>query len=499
MKKQKMSIHAQLTPEAQRAIENQKRNTTITSIVIAILSLALLSLVLAFCWIYLPSPYVASPGFTYVKHETPEVIVIPEHVATFTKPSPPSSTAGSRLLLAETRSSLSFPQTDSLENENTHIGNGDMGDGNWNGNGDGSPAGEFTPITGGLKKRCSKQERESLIAEAGGDVKIDEHVVRALRFLKGSQAADGGWGTQHRSAMTALALLSYLGHCETPESEEFGDSCLRAITFLIDQGLKNNGRLSSSQNEHHAPYEEAIATYALAEAYSFCRNMSIPHLQETVQKAGQFLIDNQHKSGGWDYGYAGDNQRGGDLSITGWHMQALHACTHTEIDFKNIRTCLNKGVRYIESLQDSSGGFGYTNTAAAGSAPWHTLTGTGMLCLQMNGKSEGRHVSKGARYALKSAPFSYASADCDLYAHYYLALAMFQCGGEEWKSYQSRLLPQLMEKQSPDGSWPLPGAGQKVLSPGALFAENSSTAMHYRTCLAALTMEVYYRYLKITK
>ena len=119
-----------------------------------------------------------------------------------------------------------------------------------------------------------------------------------------------------------------------------------------------------------------------------------------------------------------------------------------------------------------------------------------MLCLQMNDKPSSAAVRKAARYVLKSAPFSYDSADCDLYAHYYLALAMFQRGGEEWKNYQSRLIPALMQRQQADGSWPVPGGGQAVRSPGALFAQQSATAMHYRTCLATLSLEVYYRYLK---
>jgi len=119
-----------------------------------------------------------------------------------------------------------------------------------------------------------------------------------------------------------------------------------------------------------------------------------------------------------------------------------------------------------------------------------------MLCLQMNGNANSTPVRKGARYALKSAPFSYESADCDLYAHYYLALAMFQRGGKEWQTYQARIIPALMQHQKADGSWPRPGGGQAVRSPGALFAQESTTALHYRTCLATLTMEVYYRYLK---
>ncbi len=489
-----MSIHALPSAEALQALENQKRHSTITSIVIAFLSLSLVALLLAF--IFLPKPPDTFVEFTgYVDDRKIVEPIDQPKIQLRTKPaSRPSGQA--RTLLAETTSDLALPPVPVSTTESDRVGVGGYGDSGYDGGGNDQGEGLFAPMHGGLKNRCSKSERLSLIKEADGDPKLDEHVVNALRFLKSTQAADGGWGTQHRSAMTALALLAYLGHCETPESEEFGESCLAAMVYLINQAKKQNGRLSGTRDTHQMPYEEAIATYALAEAYGMCRNMQIPDLRETVQAAGQFLIDNQHASGGWDYGYEESSARGGDLSITGWHVQALHACAATKLDFKNRETCLRKAVRYIETLQDREGGFGYTGTNVAGQAPWHTLTGTGMLCLQMNDKPSSAAVRKAARYVLKSAPFSYDSADCDLYAHYYLALAMFQRGGEEWKNYQSRLIPALMQRQQADGSWPVPGGGQAVRSPGALFAQQSATAMHYRTCLATLSLEVYYRYLK---
>jgi hypothetical protein len=43
--------------------------------------------------------------------------------------------------------------------------------------------------------------------------------------------------------MTGLALLAYLGHCETPLSEKYGDTVLRGLTYLINIGMSNNGKL----------------------------------------------------------------------------------------------------------------------------------------------------------------------------------------------------------------------------------------------------------------
>ena len=149
--------------------------------------------------------------------------------------------------------------------------------------------------------------------------------------------------------MTGLALLAYLGHCETPSSEEFGEVVQNAIIYLIQISQKQDGKLASNLTDKAWCYEHAIATYALAEAYTLCSEfkIAIPKLQATVLAAGNHIIENQHDSGGWDYSYDTSSTRGGDTSITCWHMQALKACKTTGLKFKNLTTSANKGIAYI--------------------------------------------------------------------------------------------------------------------------------------------------------
>jgi hypothetical protein len=373
----------------------------------------------------------------------------------------------------------------------------DFGDSGMEGDGNG----QWTPIPASLRKRCTPQDRLAQLEAGGGTPEIEEHVTRALRFLKQTQAPDGGWGNDHRAAMTGLSLLAYLGRCETPLSEEFGDSCLKAMVFLIDRAAKQDGRFPDPAAGRHGPYEQAIATYALAEAHTMCRALAIniPNLAETVQRSGQMLIDRQHESGGWDYDYEEDSSRGGDLSITAWHIQALKACKLSGIDFRNLTRCLKSSLDYVEARQAADGSFGYTGTTPAGELPRPSLTGAGMLCLQMGGRESSPAVRRGARHALENSPFTWDGPDCDLYAHYYLAQAMFQRGGKDWATYQPRIRDSLTARQSPDGSWPKPGGGGKVHAVGALFTGNSPTGIHYRTTLATLMLEVYYRYLPTTR
>ena len=41
--------------------------------------------------------------------------------------------------------------------------------------------------------------------------------MKSLRWMKQTQNKDGSWGNR-KVAYTGLALLAYLGHCETPRN-----------------------------------------------------------------------------------------------------------------------------------------------------------------------------------------------------------------------------------------------------------------------------------------
>ena len=80
------------------------------------------------------------------------------------------------------------------------------------------------------------------ITENGGTPQCEEAVVKSLKWLQKQQNKDGSWGgtpQNSKCAMTGLALLYYLAHCETPLSEDFGETVLKGISFLVDQGVKN--------------------------------------------------------------------------------------------------------------------------------------------------------------------------------------------------------------------------------------------------------------------
>ena len=81
-----------------------------------------------------------------------------------------------------------------------------------------------------------------------------------------------------------------------------------------------------------------------------------------------------------------------------------------------------------------------------------------------------------------------------MYAWYYISQTKFHKGGATWTAWNNQFAPQFIRNQSPDGHWDSPGLGLKE---GVSVREN----MHpvYATTLAALTLQVYYRFLPTYK
>ncbi|MCP5532885.1 MAG: terpene cyclase/mutase family protein [Akkermansiaceae bacterium] len=492
-----MSLHAELSPEALERLHKQRRNSTISSIVIAALVITLICLVLGF--FLLPALTKETPTIvTYQSNidDSKELETKKVQTNVQRKPSSPSSSMA-KVITAAAVSDVSIPVPEvDVPIPSMEFGDGDDFGSGW-GNGDGEGGG-FATIPPSMKKRCSREDRLARLQEMGGTPECEDAVLKALRWLKSTQASDGSWGGgSNNCAMTGLALLAYLGHCETPLSEEFGDSCLRAITYLVNVGMKNNGKLSTNPSNKSWPYEHGIATYALGEASTFCKqgNIPVPNLFETTTKAAQFIVDNQHKkSGGWDYSYAVDGDRGGDLSVAAWQIQALKASSHSGLDIKRLSNSMSKAAGYVDSLRCRDGGFGYSRANEHPHAEgYRTMTGGGVLSLQMLDKGSLSSARGGAKYIEDNGKFDYDTIYCDLYGAYYEVQAMMNRGGAQWKLYNKRFRDEILQNQNEDGSWKSPnnGKGQGVRAVAAAWMTNT----HYRTCLCTLMLEVYYRFL----
>lgn len=495
-----MSLHAQLSPEAQARLQAQQRNSTITSIIISILVVLLIGIVLLY--LLLPPIDNFTPEIVSYQAGADDKDKVTKREMTRAverKPSAPSSSMA-KVIAANTTSPTAVPVPEvDVPDPSTDFGNGDdFGDGWGNGSGDGG--GGFGNIPQALRKRCSKEDRMDRLTKNGGNEQCEVAVEKALQWLKKTQNADGSWCNQNKVAMTGFAILAFLGRCETPNSEEYGDAVTRGIVYLVNISMKNGGKLADDVKDKHWCYDHGIATYALGEAATFCIKLgiNIPKLKEATKMSGDWILEHQHQSGSWDYNYDMSGNRGGDTSIALWQIQALKACKHTGLwEEKAFKGVIRKALDHLSKMQNANGGVGYASPTAHGDVGF-TMTGGGMLAHQMWGKGHAGLVRKGARYIKKNAKLDYNTEFADLYRHYYHAQAMINRGGGDWEFYNKLFRDQLLKNQNADGTWKNVGGGAKVKAVAPAFQGGSRMATHYRTCLATFMLEVYYRFLPAT-
>ena len=357
----------------------------------------------------------------------------------------------------------------------------------------------FVSLPPSMRSRCAPQERLKKLAETGGSPECERVVSNSLEWLKQKQNPDGSWPGPNKAAMTGLALLCYLGRCETPESPFYGDTVLKGINYLVELSKKNEwGYIDEDPKSQPSTYAHGIATYALGEMYTLARlgSKELPGMKDAFVKGVELIIKNQNARGSWSYGgveqgspYAYYKEsKGEDLSLAGWQFQALKAAKNSGLKIDGLHSALDKMTDYVISKQTKDGGFGVANRDAHYNQ-W-SLTGVGSLALQTASKGKTKSIKDAVEFLhkfLEAEPLDW-NKNCNLYCWYYYTQTFFQMGGEEWKFYNQQFLPQILASQNPDGSW----------KPGrANWPSGDAKDPVYRQCLCTLQLEVYYRYLKV--
>ena len=344
--------------------------------------------------------------------------------------------------------------------------------------------------------RSSAGRRQTLGPGAGqGDARTEASVLKALRWLKHVQRADGSWAGPSPTAMTGLAVLTYLAHGETPSSCEFGTTVGRALDYLIASQCEEKG-VTRFRGSDGNEYAFLIATYALCEAYGMTRN---PNAGEAAKKGLARIIAGQSPTGGWDYKLNRASTRD-DLSFGGWALQALKAGKMAGLRVDGLDDCVKKSVRYLKTRAFRKGGFGY----CAGGAPTG-LTATGCLALQLLGAAREKEVRSALDFMRAWQPVweNHPGGKNAQYYSYYATQCKYQAGMRKdatpadrtsWKKWNAEMkaaYPKAMT-ELPER---IPDSEGRPCAMGYWQNRDAYDAPVMGTCLCALQLMVYYRYL----
>ena len=353
-------------------------------------------------------------------------------------------------------------------------------------------------------------------SQGGGDPHTEATVMKVLWWLKAHQNTDGSWGSANKVANTALAVLTYLAHGEypgnrlSPYTRDFGPTVQSALDYLIGSIYVGKDNLPHFQGTDGNEYSFLIGTYALCEAYGMTKN---PNCKEAAHQCLYRIVENQSSTGGWDYKLNKNSTRD-DLSFAGWAIQALKAGKMAGLHPEGLQTAINKAVNCLKKRSYSkSGGFTYTPTPSNNGGNTG-LAGVGTLAMQLL----GRGSEPEAQNALEVMRDWKPSFDPDglsakkpggspQYYCYYATQCKYQAGMKAGALKQDEITWQqwnlAMKKLYPASIIDLPERVQdytgKEHKQG--YYENKdahSTRPYMDTCLAALQLMVYYRYLPTT-
>ncbi len=316
--------------------------------------------------------------------------------------------------------------------------------------------------------------RTNILKQIPRGAETERSVTNSLQWLKNHQQPDGSWTGQDPAAMTGLALLAYLAHGETPASPDYGASVKRALEYLL-------AKQDSSGYFSRDVYAHAIATYAMAEAVTLTRIMS---LRNAMDRGIAIIINGQQSSGGFDYRY--DKGPRFDTSVSGWQIQALKAASIAGSNQPGLKDAIQNSIRFLQTLAFARDGSGFVycgeiTTPPPTGAKW-TMTGVGTLSLQLLGAGTAPQTRQGLKL-LTDIPFEWPrDAKPSVYGFYYLTQAKFQSGNTAaWTLWNRQMQQALLRAQHPDGHWE-----------GGDYDKGSHV---YTTALCTLMLEVYYRYL----
>jgi hypothetical protein len=369
------------------------------------------------------------------------------------------------------------------------------------------------PMTAGVLGGRGDAARGGLVVAAGGSPGSERAVAAALVWLAEHQLADGGWSFNHtqassckgqcrnaggaadaRNAATAMALLPFLGAGQTHKSGKYTDTVERGLNYLLShmkdgpegvprvwdrrhkgQKLKDKARGSTFFESTGRMYAHGLASIAMCEAYAMTHDKD---LRDPAQEAIDFICFAQDpQGGGWRY----RPQERGDTSMVGWQLMALKSGNMAYLTVPEAT--MAKAMKYLDQVQTSDGAnYGYQGPEAR-----EATTAIGLLCrMYLGWKKDHPGLLKGVEWLSARGP----SQD-NMYYNYYATQVMRHWEGEPWRRWNLVMREQLIDTQAKTGhetgSWFMPGSDHGTGPGGRL----------YFTALAAMTLEIYYRFLPL--
>jgi hypothetical protein len=330
-----------------------------------------------------------------------------------------------------------------------------------------------------------------------------------------------------------MALMTFLGAGHSHVEGRYKQTVAKGLRFLLAT-LKQQDRIGSWHEAvgNATNYSHGMACLAVCEAYAMARDhkpretkprspsemteeerrqtdedrrraaeekkrgkrpvveVPLAQLRAAAQSSLNYIMQNQHSAGGWRY----NTGQPGDTSVVGWMIMALKS-GHMASLTVNARTVVSTS-KFLDSVKHDDYGsiYHYLPEKNRPLEACKATTAIGLLCrMYMGWERNSPGILQGVQQLGAWGPdLSADGRAANMYYNYYATQVMFHYGGEPWKKWNNSLRDRLVAAQAKEGhargSWHFNGDHG-----------TSAGGRLYSTTLAAMTLEVYYRYMPIYK
>ena len=281
---------------------------------------------------------------------------------------------------------------------------------------------------------------------------VDVAIERGLKYLASVQRENGSFPRRYgeTGAISALAGMAFLAKGYTPGSEKYGENINRSVDYILSCVNPTNGYFGVKL-PNQGMYVHAICTLFLTEVSGMVDPVRQARIDEVVPKSIKLILDAQNigkdvrDKGGWRYT---PTSRDSDMSCSGWVLMALRSSRLN--GGKVPGDAIERAVEYVKrQYNEAEGSFHYQGRSGQYAL---TLTGAGILCLELCGRHNDPTAIKAARY-LRSAFRRLPNEGNRCYGMYYTSQGLFQMGGEDWLQFEDWMYRTWIPRQHSDGSW----------------------------------------------
>lgn len=293
----------------------------------------------------------------------------------------------------------------------------------------------------------------------------EKALERGLAWLAKTQGPQGNWDSNDLG-LVSLGALSFLSAGHLPGRGKYGDNVDRALRYVV-KNAKPSGLLNIADAQRDL-YNHGLAAFVLGQAYGMTDDAQIGRVLERSLK---LIANTQCDDGGWDY-RAKRQAHGHDLSLSVMQAKALRSAVDSGFEVRSdvVRLAIqsvrdhykaDNGARGLEDRAREGGGqFTYDGNRAT-----VAMAACGVVCLQEFGQYDDWRIPKNLDYIARevarlNAVQGNGEVPFDAYTLYYVGQALYQSGGQSWRTNYPVIRDYLVTTQirradpsQDDGSW----------------------------------------------